>query len=91
MNSRDAMLRYLIDLERPFDPTVNRSYDPGTLVRYALRASDYWAELALSWLEQGVQSAGVVESLREVEATAHWPQSLRHRARAARKAAERQV
>lgn len=79
------MLPHLVDLESPFDATVERPYDPVALVSYALGTSDYWANLAVSWLEQGVPAHDVVASLREVEATRHWPQSLRHRARALRR------
>ena len=41
------MLPYLVDLESRFDVNAFRTCKPVELVRYALRASDYWADLAL--------------------------------------------
>lgn len=45
------LLPHLVDLESRFDVNAFRPYDPVELVRYALGATDYWADLALRWLE----------------------------------------
>jgi hypothetical protein len=83
------MLPYLVDLESPFDPGLDREYDPVDLVRYALACpgDDYWPDLALSWLEQGVPSTELCKELRAFEGESHRPQTQRHRARRLRKAA----
>lgn len=81
------MLPYLVDLESPFDVVAFRPYEPVELVRYALGTSDYWANLALGWLEEGVPSRPLVDKLAALEAQADRPQALRHRARHLRKQA----
>ena len=81
------MLPHLVDLETEFDPTIRREYDPVELVRYALGTSDYWAELALGWLEQGLPVRGLTQDLLALEEQTARPQSLRHRARRVRKTA----
>lgn len=81
------MLPYLVDLELQFDPKAFREYDPVELVRYALGASDYWADLAVRWLEQGVPAGDLRPELLAVEEESCRPQSLRHRARRARRTA----
>jgi hypothetical protein len=48
------MLPYLVDLDSRFEAAGPRDYDPVELVRYALSASDYWADLGIRWLEEGV-------------------------------------
>ena len=78
------MLRHLPDLESWFEPEAPRDYDPVELVRYALGGSDYWADLALGWMEQGVRGEGLVQALLLLEGQEHRPQSLRHRARLVR-------
>lgn len=75
------MLPYLVDLELVYDPSAHRDYDAVELVRYALTGSDYWADLAMGWLEQGIAADPVVQELRALEARRHRPQRLRHRAR----------
>lgn len=75
------MLPYLVDLEHRFDFNAFRPYDPVELIRYALGTSDYWADLALRWLEEGVPAARLVDELLSFEAQAGRPQALRHRAR----------
>lgn len=82
------MLPYLVDLELKFDPKAHREYDPVELVRYALGAPDYWAELAVGWLEQGLPAADLRRELVAVEASRNRPQSLRHRTRQLRKSNE---
>ena len=82
------MLPYLVDLELAYDAKAHRDYDPVELVRYALSASDYWAELAIRWLEQGFPVRGLKEELQALESQSHRPQRLRHRARHLRKAAQ---
>lgn len=75
------MLPFLVDLEHGFDQGTQRDYDPVELVRFALGASDYWADLAVRWLEQGVPAQSLVHELAAVESESRRPQSLRHRAR----------
>ena len=82
MAPQDPMLPYLVDLEQPFDASRERPYDPVEFVRYALTVSEYWADLAVAWLEQGLPARQLQDSLLEVQARTGWPQSLRHRARA---------
>jgi hypothetical protein len=79
------MLPHLVDLESRFDFNAFRPYDPVELVRYALGASDYWADMALGWLEEGVPAGSLVDELSVFEEEAGRPQSLRHRARRLRK------
>jgi hypothetical protein len=81
------MLPHLVDLESHFDVNAFRPYNPVELVRYALGASDYWAGLALGWLEDGVPAGQLVDELSTFEAQAYRPQPLRHRARRLRKRA----
>lgn len=81
------MLPYLVDLESRFDINAFRPYAPVELIRYALGASDYWADLALGWLEDGVPSRPLIEELKALEEQADRPQTLRHRARHLRKRA----
>jgi hypothetical protein len=81
------MLPHLVALEARFDFIAFRPYDPVELVRYALGASDYWADLALWWLEEGVPAKQLLDELSALEADAERPQSLRHRARRLRERA----
>lgn len=53
------MLPHLVDLESWFESDAPRDYEPDQLVEYALAGSDYWADLALGWVEQGVWGDGV--------------------------------
>ena len=78
------MLRHLSDLESWFEPGAARDYDPVELVRYALGGSDYWADLALGWMEQGVRGEGLTQALLLLEGQEGRPQSLRDRARRVR-------
>jgi len=79
------MVRHLVDLESPYDATVYRSYDERDLIRYALGTTDYWAERAMGWLEQGVAGVGLDDALLALETQGARPQSLRHHARRLRK------
>jgi len=83
------MLPYVLDLELHFDPKAHRAYDPVELVRYALTISDYWADLALKWLDQGVPTERLKQDLHSFEAQENRPQSLRHVARRLRRTNER--
>lgn len=79
------MLMHLVDLESPYDPDIDRSYDPRELIRYALGSSDYWAEHALRWLDQGAPREGLGNALLLLEEQSARSQSLRHHARRLRK------
>ncbi|WP_426511997.1 hypothetical protein ACPPVO_16035 [Dactylosporangium sp. McL0621] len=51
------------------------------VLRYALGCwSDYWAGLALGWLETGYPAAGLLDALRALKDSARQPQPVRHRA-----------
>ena len=80
------MLAYLTDLEAEYEPGASRPYEPRELIRYALRGTDYWADLALRWLDQGAPRDGLEDALLGLEAHTARPQSLRHHARRLRKA-----
>lgn len=75
------MVPFLVDLEHRFDPGAPREYDPVELVRFALGATDYWAELAVGWLEQGVPAQALADELAALESERRRPQRLRHRAK----------
>ena len=77
-----------MDLGLSYDPKAHRDYNPVELVRFALGASDHWADLAIGFLEQGVSVLGLEMELQAVESQTHRPQRLRHRARRLRKAAQ---
>jgi hypothetical protein len=79
------MLPRLVDLEERFEPDNPRDYDPAMLVEYALAGSDYWANLAVGWVEQGVRGDGLEHALIDLENQKIRPQALRHRARRVRK------
>lgn len=79
------MLPFLVDLESPYDPEAVSDYDPQDLVRFALEASDYWAGLALDWLDQGAPGDGLESALLHVENQESRAQALRHHARRRRK------
>jgi hypothetical protein len=74
------MVPFLVDLESPFDPDRQLAYDPHDLVRFALTASDYWADRALDWLTFGLSVEPVAQNLRPVIDDRVRPQPLRHRA-----------
>lgn len=79
------MVPLLIDLESTYDSTNARSYDPRELIRYALGSSDYWAELALAWLDQGAPRDGLDDALLDLEGQSSRSQPVRHHARRVRK------
>lgn len=74
------MVRFLIELEHPYDSKRDIGVDPTDLVRFALGASDYWAGLALGWLTDGLSVSPLSDVLRGYAADATHPQSHRHRA-----------
>lgn len=79
------MLPYLVDLETKYDRSISRPYDPVDLVRYALTTTDYWARLAVAWLETTeIPADQLRDDLAAVEGRAYWPQELRHRAKRVR-------
>jgi hypothetical protein len=80
------LLPFLVDLESSYDPSAVSDYDPQDLIRYALGLSDYWAGLALGWLDEGAPSDYLGSALLELEGQRSRPQSLRHSARRLRKA-----
>lgn len=79
------MLPFLVDLEGEFEAGVEQDYDPAELVRYAIGASDYWADLALGWLDQGVSPQRLITELGQLVADKSRPQNLRHQAQRQRK------
>jgi hypothetical protein len=79
------MVTHLTELEGPYDPLRLLAFDPRDLVRFALTASDYWADKALDWIASGVPSSSMRQELTSLEEDRRRPQSLRHRARGARK------
>ncbi|KRB75120.1 hypothetical protein ASE01_17325 [Nocardioides sp. Root190] len=79
------LLPHLVDLESPYDPDVVLAYDPRELIRYAVESSDYWAERALKWLDQGAPGEGLDDALLTLEEQRARPQPLRHHARRLRK------
>lgn len=74
------MLPRLVDLESPYDSEVTRPYRAGELVRFALGVSDYWADLALAWLEQGLSTRGLERDLAALTEDRARAQAVRHRA-----------
>lgn len=79
------MLPFLVDLELPYAPDAPTDYEPRDLISYALEASDYWADLALRWLDQGAPTEGLHDALFQVETQSARPQSVRHHARRLRR------
>jgi hypothetical protein len=52
-----------------------------TVLRFALESwSDYWAGLALGWLEAGYPSTGLLDTLHALKDSPRQPQPVRHRA-----------
>ncbi len=52
-----------------------------TVLRFALECwTDYWAGLALGWLEAGYPSTGLLNALEALKDSRQQPQSVRHRA-----------
>jgi hypothetical protein len=76
------MVQFLVELEHPYDPNRNIGVEPGDLVRFALDASDYWADLALGWLADGLAVSPLVDVLDDYATDTTHPQSQRHRAAA---------
>lgn len=80
MTEPPAMTKHLVDLEQPYDPDRPRDYDEHELVRFALASGDYWADLALAWLEACSPSVGLVPALEDAARNLSLPQAVRHRA-----------
>jgi hypothetical protein len=86
--AHDHLLGLLPLLERPLDAINNAlSADNAeeqllpALLRFALSSwSDYWAGLALGWLEAGFPGTDLVEALQELKDSPQQPQPIRHRA-----------
>lgn len=81
-----SMVRHLTDLEEPFDAGRSRAYDVTEMMRFALQLSDYWAALAVGWMEQGAPAADLLDALEALERNRAFAQSTRHRARQVRRA-----
>src|SRR4051794_12225439 len=78
-HNQSDMVRYLVELEHPYDPDRNIGVEPVELVRFAIGATDYWADLALGWLADGLAVAPLADVLRDYAADTTHPQSQRHR------------
>jgi hypothetical protein len=80
--SSDDLVRFLIELEQPFDPERDVSVAPDQLVRCALtiRTSDYWPNKAFDWLVFGCPIEPVEGDLRQLVNDRSRGQPLRHRA-----------
>ena len=74
------LVRFLVQLERPFDAQRDIGVAPAELVRFALDTSDYWAGLALGWLASGLDASAVVDDLKRYVADKRHPQRQRHEA-----------
>lgn len=75
------MLKHLVDLELPFESSTTRAYLPEVLIRYALSSSDYWAGLAMDWIDAGAAPAVLEPALLEFSRDPRRPQAMRHRAK----------
>jgi len=74
------MLKHLVLLEQPYDPSSGPDLDANSLISYALTCSDYWAGLAVDWLIAGHDARGHLDMIRTLAADNHRPQALRHKA-----------
>ncbi|WP_398496163.1 hypothetical protein [Variovorax sp.] len=72
--------RPLIFLEKPC-AEYRGDFPVRTVVVAGLTSTmDYWTALAVGWLEQGFPlDEEIVEMLRNIAQTRHFPQQLRHR------------
>jgi hypothetical protein len=75
------MVPFLVELENPFDPDRTYPFPPEELIRFALTASDYWADKALDWLTFGCPVVPVEDDLDLLVVDRSRPQALRHRAK----------
>ena len=78
-SSRHPMVAHL-ELEAPFQPEALHDYSVPELLKFALTTNDYWAELALGWLEDGAAPGEMEQALRDASRERHLGQALRHRA-----------
>lgn len=78
--NREELIQYLVRLETPYSEA---DLDMPTLdvVRYALHQNDYWAGLAVEWIEAGVPKEPLQDDLRALVENGGRPQRLRHRAK----------
>ncbi|GAA1857065.1 hypothetical protein GCM10009687_25240 [Asanoa iriomotensis] len=86
--AEDRLLWLLPLLERPPDEVTgafaeaqaDESFVPA-LLRFAVESrSDYWAGLALRWLETGYPATALTSTLATLKDSRTQPQSVRHRA-----------
>ena len=75
-----SLVRFLVQLEQPFDADRDIGIAPTELVRFALGTSDYWANLALGWLASGLATSALADDLRTYAANTQHPQRQRHEA-----------
>ncbi|QNM97605.1 hypothetical protein [Chitinimonas koreensis] len=75
-------LRVLIHLESPYAQYIPVNESPEHVLLAGLGSqTDYWASLAINWLEQGApMSYAVAKELKALSARTAYAQSLRHRA-----------
>lgn len=79
----DEFISLLPKLEGDFDAAALDAGTARDLVAYALKGpSDYWADLALNWVDAGVPASSVSDELRSLAtAGSSRPQPLRHKAK----------
>lgn len=75
------MLPHLVDLESNYTSGDERSYEVADLLRYALTSTEYWASLAVGWIEQGAPAVAVLDEVAALEQSKGFSQSLRHRSK----------
>lgn len=85
MTDDESMVRHLTDLEEPYDAARPRTYAVTEMMRFALQSSDYWAALAIGWMEQGAPATELLVELEALEMNRAYAQSTRHRARRMRR------
>ena len=74
------LIQYLVRLEEPYFPELDDAMPTTEVVRWALGLNDYWAERAVTWIEQGVQPDSMQTELKNLVDNRKGPQQLRHRA-----------
>ena len=80
-HGRDELIQYLVRLEVPYRPDVDDDMPTVEVVRYALRLSDYWAGLAVEWIEAGLPKDLFQDELVALVESGGRSQRLRHRAK----------
>ncbi len=76
----EDLTRYLVALEQPFSSDQHLDVEPTDLVRFALTASDYWSDLGLGWIEDGLDATPLHDDLWVFSQDKRRPQRARHRA-----------